>query len=76
MSEVDTVDKDTINKFNNDSGALIVDAAEKTCGTFAKRTIPPTNDTPNQQKQWFDYVKSPENSITDVEKDITWLKMM
>ena len=34
MSEVETVDKDTINKFNNDIGALIVDVAEKTCGTF------------------------------------------
>ena len=34
MSEVETVDKDTINKFNNDIGALIIDAAEKTCGTF------------------------------------------
>ena len=32
MSEVETVDKDTINKFNIDIGALIVDAAEKTCG--------------------------------------------
>ena len=34
MSEVDTVDKDMINKFNNDIGALIVDPAEQTCGTF------------------------------------------
>jgi len=55
MSEVETVDKDTINKFNNEIGALIVDAAEKTCGTFTKRTIVPTNNTPNPRNQWFDY---------------------
>jgi len=77
MSEVETVDKDTINKFNNEIGALIVDAAEKTCGTFTKRTIVPTIILQiHGTNGLITSVKSPENSITDVEKDITWLKIM
>jgi len=37
MPEVGIVDKDSINKINNDIAAVIFEAAEKTCGT-SKRT--------------------------------------
>ena len=37
MPEVDIVDKDSINTINNDTAAVIFEAAEKTCGAF-KRT--------------------------------------
>ena len=37
MTEVDIVDKDSINKINNDIAAVIFEAAEKACGT-SKRT--------------------------------------
>ena len=50
MPDVGVVDKDSINKLNNDIAAVIFEAAEKTCGT-SKRTKKVNNF---DQKPWFD----------------------
>ena len=49
MPDVGVVDKDSINKLNNDIAAVIFEAAEKTCGT-SKRTKKVNNF---DQKPWF-----------------------
>ena len=70
MTEVDIVDKDSINKINNDIAAVIFEAAEKTCGT-SKRTKKVNNFDPG----WTTTVKMLEIIITDVERNI-WLKLL
>ena len=50
MPDVDSVDKDSIDKINTDIAAVIFEAAEKTCGT-SKRTKKVNNF---DQKPWFD----------------------
>ena len=71
MPEVDTVDKDSINKINNDIAAVIFEAAEKKYGT-SKSTKKVNNFDPGSTTN----VKMLENIITDVERNIIWLKLL
>lgn len=36
MPQVDSADKNTINRINNDAASIIIEAAEKTCGTYVR----------------------------------------
>ena len=71
MPEVYIVDKDSINKINNDIAAVIFEAAEKKYGT-SKSTKKVNNFDPGSTTN----VKMLENIITDVERNIIWLKLL
>lgn len=53
MSEASVIDKQYINHISNEITNVLVDAAEKTCGTYYYNSNSKDNRQNKNNKQWF-----------------------